>query len=519
MGYARRACLFFKFALLSTVLRVGYFTMAPHPDSTVLSMLKISALPFPLLFSLLLSMPAWSQESLPLTVAAALQKAGIAASGLSVVLMPASGGAPVFTQFADRAMSPASTMKLLTTQIGLDELGPGFRWKTQILGESAVKKEVLSGNLYLRGGGDPNLTWDKLGIMLRKLRQQGLRKIDGDIVLDRHYFQPIRPDIMAAPFDETPEAYYNVAPDALLIHSNITSFALESDASKVIIHLMTPLDKIKIVSRLQLSDKACGEWEKGWLPPTIRTTLFHQIEITLNGSFPRNCQKTTHLNLLERNQYISHMLRLLWQEMGGSWYGEVVDGSTPLTATLLTERQSEPLADTLRIINKFSDNSMARMLYLSLGAESVVAKNYADHFLAADARVRNWFAQQGMSDTGLVLENGSGLSRTERISAQQLAGVLQAATRSNWYPEFASSLPIVAVDGTMRKRLNGSINPGSARIKTGTLKDALSVAGYVRDINGASWIVVGIINSEGLDKGKGRVALDELIAWVAAGRP
>lgn len=470
-----------------------------------------------LLLSLLLSLPVSAQTGLPPTIDAALKKADISASSLSVVVMPASGGTAALAQFADRAMNPASTMKLLTTQIALEELGPNFRWTTQILSDSAISKEVLRGKLYLRGGGDPNLSWDKLGIMLRKLRQQGLRKIDGDIVLDRSYLQPMRPDLYAPLFDETPDAYYNVVPDALLIHSNIISFALTSDASKVSARLMTPLDKVSITSRLQLNNKSCAEWEKAWLPPTIETTAAHQIEITLNGSFPRRCEKTTYLNLLDRNLYISHMIRLLWQEMGGVWKGEIVDGTTPANAIVLTERQSDSLADTIRIINKYSDNSMARLLYLSLGAESVSVKNYADNLQAADARVHSWFALQGLNDQGLVLENGSGLSRMERISAQQMAGVLQVAARSNWFAEFASSLPIVAVDGTMRKRLKGGLNGGSARIKTGTLKDAVSVAGYVRDMNDTHWIVVGIINDE--NAGKGRAALDELIAWVAAGRP
>ncbi|AZP13001.1 D-alanyl-D-alanine carboxypeptidase/D-alanyl-D-alanine endopeptidase [Undibacterium parvum] len=477
-------------------------------------MLKLPSLLLPFFFFCL---PGYAQTELPPSVDAALKKANIAPSNLSLMVLPAVGGSAILSQYAERSMNPASTMKLLTTQVALEELGPNFRWKTQFLSDIPVKQEILSGKLYLRGGGDPNLTWDKLAIMLRKLRQQGLRKIEGDIVLDRSYLQPTRPDLNAPLFDEAPDAYYNVVPDALLVHSNIIAFALEADASKLSVRLMTPLDKITINNRLQLNNKPCADWEKTWLPPTIESGQAQQIEITLNGSFPRRCEKTTYLNLLDRNLYIAHMLRLLWQEMGGSWQGEVVDGITPANAILLGERLSDSLADTLRIINKYSDNSMARLLYLTLGAESVAAKTYPDHLQAAQARIRSWLVLQGINEQGLVLENGSGLSRIERISAAQLAGVLQAAARSNWYPEFASSLPIVALDGTMRKRLKNGLNGGNARIKTGSIKDAISIAGYVRDIHGANWILVGIINGE--NAGKGRPALDELIAWVAAGQP
>ncbi|CAN5739822.1 D-alanyl-D-alanine carboxypeptidase/D-alanyl-D-alanine-endopeptidase [soil metagenome] len=516
--------------LKKTRLMLLFFSTLRAPVFT--RMLMLTLMPV-LILNLALTLPAWSQN-LPPVLDSALKTANLPESALSLIVLPASAasaataasagysgnsGTGPYARYADRPMNPASTMKLLTTLVALDELGPGFRWKTQILSDSPLKKDVLHGNLYLRGGGDPNLTWDKLGIMLRTLRQQGLRKIDGDLVLDRSYFQPMRPDLGSLSFDDRPDAYYNVVPDALLIHSNITSFALESGADKMVARLMTPLDKVSISNRLQLNDRPCSEWEKGWLTPTIDTSGYHQITITLNGSFPRRCQKTTYLNLLERNLYIGHMVRLLWQEMGGSWQGEVVDGATPATATVLTERQSDSLADTIRIINKYSDNSMARLLYLSLGAESASAKNYATHLQAADARVRAWLLRQGISDVGIVIENGAGLSRTEKLSAQQLSGVLLAATRSHWFAEFASSLPIVALDGTMKKRLKGSLIAGNARIKTGTLKDAVAIAGYVRDANDANWIVVGIINSEALDKTKARSVLDELISWVAAGKP
>lgn len=468
------------------------------------------------LLLLLCSSAALAQSVLPPSVEAALKNREIPPSAVSVLVAPV-GGAPVLELEAERAMSPASTMKLLTTLVALEELGPTFRWKTQLLSDAAIKQDTLHGNLYLRGGGDPNLTWDKLAILLRSLRQQGLRKISGDIVLDRSYFQPMRPDLGAPQFDENPDAYYNVIPDALLIHSNITSIQIESSANKLVARLLTPLARVRLSSRLQLNDKPCSEWESGWLAPTIRSGKNQQTEIVLNGSFPRRCQASTHRNLLDRNLYIASMLRALWQELGGSWQGEVRDGLTPASAILLTERQSDTLADTLRIVNKQSDNGMARLLYLSLGAEASNASEYGDSRQAAEARVRAWLTRHGISEQGLVLENGSGLSRLERISARQFAGLLQAGARSNWYPEFASSLPIAALDGTMRKRLQGSAAEYRARIKTGTLNGSTAIAGYVSDKHDQPWIVIAMVNHP--QARLARAALDELLLWVAAGRP
>lgn len=473
--------------------------------------------PFASLLILLISASVSAQDKLPPGIAAALEKAALPASSLSLLVMPIAGGTPVLAHNSEQAMSPASTMKLVTSLIALEELGPAFRWKTQVLSDSLIQRETLRGNLYLRGGGDPNLTWDKLSMMLRNLRQLGLRKIKGDIILDRSYFQPTRLDLGVTQFDETPDAYYNVIPDALLVHSNLTSVQLDSSAGNITTRLLTPLANVTLANHLRLNNRSCQEWASDWLPPTLDVAKNRRIEISLNGDFPRNCKVSAHFNLLDRNTYIASIIRALWTELDGSWQGTVRDGMTPSGATVLTERQSETLADTIRIVNKQSDNGMARFLYLTLGAESTNAKNYADHLQAADARVHTWFARQGIRDDSLLMENGSGLSRLERISAQQLASLLQAGARSNWFAEFASSLPIVAVDGTMRKRLKGTTAEGRARIKTGTLNNALAVSGYVRDINDVNWIVVGIINVD--EARKGKPVLDELIAWVASGRP
>ena len=473
--------------------------------------------PYAFLLTLLLATTVVAQEKLPLAIASALEKAAIPASAISIQVMPISGATPVVSHNIELAVSPASTMKLVASLIAIEELGPTFRWKTQILSDRAIERETLRGNLYLRGGGDPNLTWDKLSMMLRNLRQLGLRKIKGDIILDRSYFQPTRPDLGVAQFDESPDAYYNVIPDALLVHSNLTSIQIESDASNISTRLLTPLANVKLGNHLGLHNRSCADWALDWLPPTLNVTRSRQLEISLNGNFPRNCKITTQFNLLDRNTYIASMIRALWTELDGSWQGAVQDGITPAGATLLTERPSETLADTIRIVNKQSDNAMARILYLTMGAESPNVKNYANHLLAADARIHAWFLRQGILDTGLVLENGSGLSRLERISAQQLAGLLQVGARSNWFAEFASSLPIVAIDGTMRKRLKGTAAEGRARIKTGTLNNASAVAGYVRDINDTDWIVVGIVNID--EARKGKAVLDELISWVASGQP
>ena len=234
--------------------------------------------------------------------------------------------------------------------------------------------------------------------------------------------------------------------------------------------------------------------------------------VILHGTYPRNCTNQTSTNILDRNIYIERLIRSLWHELGGQWSGKVRDGVTPADARVLVERVSEPLSDIVKIINKRSDNTMARDLYLTLG----VQQGSGDSRLTSDRSqqvVRCWLQSQHIDDTGLVLENGSGLSRIERISPLQLASVLRAAAASNWSAEFKSSLPIAGVDGTMARR-GAAIAPGTARIKGGTLNNTAAIAGYVSDQQGKHWIIVAMINRP--DAAKGRVVLDSLLSWVAS---
>ncbi|MFZ4479965.1 MAG: D-alanyl-D-alanine carboxypeptidase/D-alanyl-D-alanine endopeptidase [Rhodoferax sp.] len=456
-----------------------------------------------------------AQGNLPEDVSAALRAAQIDETSISALVVPVQAGMPRLAHFDQRPMAPASTMKLVTTLVALEELGPVFRWRTQLLSAQPLKGDTLRGPLYLRGGGDPDLNWDGLRAMFRSLRAQGVRKLDGDLILDRSFFQPSRPDIGAPPFDESPDAYYNVIPDALLLNGNLIEFTIDSGQRQSSVRTQPPLDHVRFDAALSLDDSRCEAWDDNWDRPRTTMKADGATTVVLRGAFPRNCKTTTRLNLLERNLYIERFLRAFWKELGGSWKGRASDGLTAPDAHLLVERASATLAQTLRPVNKASDNAMARTLYLTLGTRLAVDGRSDSNLGKAEAAVRNWFARHGIADDGLVMENGSGLSRLERISPRQLGALLQVGARSNWFAEYASSFPIAAIDGAMRKRLQQSPAAARARIKTGTLRDAVSAAGYVRDINNQDWIVVAIVNHP--EAKKGRPALDALINWVAGG--
>lgn len=462
-----------------------------------------------------------AQSVLPEAVARQLALGQLPDDALSVLVLR--GDTVILAHGAERALQPASTMKLVTTLVALEQLGPVFRGRTELRTNAPLVGSVLKGDLVLRGGADVDLTDDVLENMLRALRNQGIRQIDGRLILDRQLFNPARADLVTTQFDEAPEAYYNVIPDALMVNRNMVQLDLRATDKRLQINSQPALDDITLASNMTLVAADCSAWENGWKPPVAEHDDFGKIRVTLQGTFPKNCNHAYSINAIDRHDYVDRLFRLRWKALGGTLRGTTVEGVMPPDARLLAEHASRTLPEVIRDTNKPSDNALARTLFLSLGSlESDPALGShalppTDETTAARAErtIRTWMRNHAIDDTGAVFENGSGLSRTERISPQQLGALLQAGLRSQWAPEFQSSMPIVGVDGTMRKRLRDSPAAGHARMKTGTLNNVVAVAGYVTDTAGRQYVVVAMINHDDVGNGKGRAVLDTLVDWVA----
>jgi D-alanyl-D-alanine carboxypeptidase/D-alanyl-D-alanine-endopeptidase (penicillin-binding protein 4) len=471
---------------------------------------------------------------LPARVSEMLRASNMPEQALGVAVIRLSDGKLVWSQFPDQSMQPASTIKVLTAIVGLDKLGPAYRGRTALMATAPVIDGVLQGDLTLRGEGNADITWEDFQRMLQSLRHQGIREIAGNLVVDRTFFSPSRFDVGVPPFDESPEFRYNVIPDALLINMNLAQFDIDSRAGHFQIRLTPHLDGVKVISNMSLVERACEKWEDGWKIPTVVNAGSDDLRIYLEGEFPKNCTTTTNLNVVDRAEYTARLFRKLWRELGGSLNGRVVElqppsleagksGTAISPPRVLAEHRARPLAEVSRNINKVSDNTMTRMIFLTLGtdvfskstASTTVNGAPAPSLARAESEVKDWLKQRNIETTGIVLDNGSGLSRSERISPRQLAGVLQAGYRSKWAPEFLSSLPIVAVDGSMRSRLKDSPAAETARIKTGGLRNVVSVAGYVTNAAGEVHAVVGMVNDDRAARAGGRAMLDALLDEVA----
>ena len=449
-------------------------------------------------------------RGLPKPVADALGAAAVPLRAVAIVVQEAGSANTHLRWNADAALNPASAMKLFTTLAALELLGPAYRWKTEAYYSGTLREGTLEGDLVLKGYGDPKLDYESFWMLLRALRGKGLREIRGDVLLDRSFFAPMA----GAPGDFDGEALrpYNVLPDALLVHYKALRFAFVPlpDGAGVRIYAEPRPPALEVSNNLRLSSGPCVEGR------AFRTLLEATYEpgppprVAFGGRYPIACgEKDLNVAFLSPDEHVAGVLRELWTEMGGAWNGRARDGTVPGDARLLHTHESAPLAEIVRDINKFSNNVMARQLFLTL---ATAAHEPPAQVHQAQEVLRHWLNLKGIAAPELSIENGAGLSRTDRASAASLAALLQAGWMSPVMPEYVASLPLAALDGTMRKRLNGEPVAGQAHMKTGLLSDARSMAGYLLDARGRRQIVVMLMNHPNAPDAE--AANDALLRWV-----
>jgi D-alanyl-D-alanine carboxypeptidase/D-alanyl-D-alanine-endopeptidase (penicillin-binding protein 4) len=438
---------------------------------------------------------------LPSSLLHELNTAKIPLSAVAIEVREQGKQSPLLSTNAQLAMNPASTMKLLTTFAGMEILGPAYRWKTEAYLDGKLEGGILYGNLVFKGYGDPKLTMEEFWLWLRELRQRGLREIRGDIVLDKSFFKENNLD--PAAFDNKPTRAYNVKPNALLLNFNAIHLHLLPYAGLTIALYEPDLYGYPLTNRItSLENSSCNEEDAYQM-------RLEGHKIVLEGSIPANCGETQdYFSLLPQNDYFFALFSSLWHELGGQILGSLREAPTAPSLKLFSTHFSPPLSEVIRDINKFSNNVMARQLFLTLGTSD----NQNASIEHSTATVRLWLEKQNLQFPELVLENGAGLSRLERISAEHLCDLLNHASQSPFSAELQASLPILGMDGTIKRRFKDSNISGYAHLKTGSLEGVKSIAGYVQSHSGKRWILTFIINHPNAKYGQ--AAQDSLIEWV-----
>ena len=446
---------------------------------------------------------ATAPNNLPESVSAALVQAGISDSDVGAYVHDLTVDREVLSFGADRPLNPASAMKLLTTYAALELLGPAHTWKTEAWLDGTLEGGRLNGNLILKGYGDPKLNIENLWLFLRDLRNRGLRDIAGDLLLDRSFFAIESYD--PAVFDNEPSRPYNVGADALLINYKTfrLQFVPDEGTQTVGIFPEPALPQALVVNNLRLGPGNCDAWPE---KPVV-----YQNSLTFSGVFPSGCgEKFRYFSLLSANDYAQALFRQLWEQVGGRWSGVARDAELPPTAKLFSTCESPPLSELIRDVNKFSINVMARQIFLSLGARD----NPPATTEKSRRAVHEWLELRGLSFPELVVDNGAGLSRADRITSRHLAQLLIAAYRSPLMPEFIASLALTGIDGTMKKRFSNSPIAGLSHMKTGYIEGVRAIAGYALDARGHMLAVVLIINHPGARDAQ--PVQDALLEWIRA---
>ncbi|MDT8836688.1 D-alanyl-D-alanine carboxypeptidase/D-alanyl-D-alanine-endopeptidase [Paraburkholderia fungorum] len=449
---------------------------------------------------------------LPQSVMVGLQRAHVPLSSISVVVEKVGDRTPILALNAAKPMMPASTMKLVTTYSGLSILGPDYRWRTNAYADGTLDANgVLHGNLYIQGTGDPKLVPEELIDLVQKIHKAGITGVDGALVLDKRYFDPSTRDL--PPFDDDATAPYNVGPDPLLYAFKSLSFTLTpSPDGTVTIDVLPALSQLQIDNHMRAVNGPC-RGDAASVSPTVTPQPNGTVVASFDGDYSVRCgPRTLNVAVLDHTAFFAGGFLALWQQTGGTFTGATREGAVPAGARLVATHQGPVLSDIVRDINKFSNNTMARNLFLTIGA----TEERPPATPAKSARAIEAFLRRDSVDMqDLTLDNGSGLSRDEHVSALSLADLLQRANASPVAQVFVESLPIAGVDGTMRNRLTNQGAGGNAHIKTGTLRDVRAIAGYVASADGNSYVVVSLINDPHSEAA--RAAHDALLEWVYQG--
>ena len=457
------------------------------------------------LFLLPLSASADSSP-LPAGVRSALNVRDVPHDSLSIHIEDVDTGEVVLQWLAGEPRNPASTMKLLTTLVALDMLGPAYRWQTDVYALGEISGGRLDGDLLLKGHGDPFLVTERVWQMLRAIRRLGIDEITGDLLIDDSYFDT--GDYDPAAFDRRPLRAYNVAPNALLMNFKVVRYWFEPNGAEVTVRLDPALDNLRVDNRLRVAKAPCRGYQRG----IAITTNADNDQVTFAGRFPSGCRRyAMDRTVMTHNEFAYGLFKSLWQESGGVFEGGWKNAIAGEDDKPLLSFDSLPLADMITSVNKHSNNVMARQLLYTLSAEVLGAPG-----TEAGGRevISTWLRDNKLELSKLAVENGAGLSRESRIAAADMAALLRFAWKQPYMPEYLASMSLTGVDGTLSRRFRNSDLAGKAHLKTGSLDHVTAIAGYLQSRSGRRFAVVALQNFEDIHRGPGEEVQEALLRWL-----
>ncbi|GAB3494063.1 D-alanyl-D-alanine carboxypeptidase/D-alanyl-D-alanine endopeptidase [Nocardiopsis coralliicola] len=415
-----------------------------------------------------------------------------------VVVRSLDNGDTLYDRDAATSLIPASNMKLLTSAAALEVLGPDHRFTTGVTADSAPEGGTVEGDLHLAGGGDPTLTAEALDALAADVAAAGVTSVSGDLVADTGYFDAERyhPD-----WDEADEPYYYAAKIAALTASANDDYdtgavtvgaepgAAEGEPLDIGLTPMSP--NLTVVDEAS-TGPAGGE-------PTLSVDRpAGTEEFTVSGTLPAGGDAYEDLRTVDDPAlHAAGAFASALEDNGVAVAGEVVAGDAPEGAAEVADRSSEPLSELLVPFMKLSNNGHAEILMKAMAAESAGAPGSWEQG-AAEAQTA--LKAIGLDTSAVAQTDGSGLARTNELTADTLADLLAAVEDEPWAQAWTASLPVAGdpdrmVGGTLTNRMRGTAAEGNVAAKTGTLSGVSALSGYVTGANGER-LAFSIVNND-----------------------
>ena len=409
----------------------------------------------------------------------------------SITIRKASDGKVIYKYYADRGVTPASTMKLLTGAAALETLGENYRFSTTVSTDGKIKKGVLKGNLYLKGHGDPTLLKRNFDSFATALSNQGIKKISGNLYGDDTWYDNVRLSPGLLPEDEpyyygAPISALTVSPNADYDTGSVIVDAKPSVNGKPTQVTLTPKTGVlKIVNQ----SKTVPKGSKNTLKIT-RKVGTNQVIVSGNAPIGTSGKKEW-ISVTDPTMYALDIFKRALTDKGITFvtYPTISRGKVPKNVKVLASRRSMPLKDILIPYMKLSNNTHAEMLAKEMG-RIMYGKGSWD---SGTRVMREYIDSIGLDSKKWRFEDASGLSYSNKLTSNQLSEFLYIIQKEPWYKSYYKSLPVSGSPnrlngGTLRYRLNAAPAAGNVFAKTGSLKNIKALSGYAKSKSGEVFI-------------------------------
>ncbi len=432
---------------------------------------------------------------------------------IGVFAISLSKGDIIFEKNADTKLIPASVIKIFTSYAALKKLGPNSTFKTRVFRTGLLNEGTLTGNLFLKGGGDPSLVSERMWMLINELVRSGIKKINGDIVADSSYYD-LEKTPVARPVYLSDEAF-NAPIGALSFNFNTTTIYVkpaEKIGDKPLVYTDPENSYIDVVNQAKTGTENSKD--------TLSVKRISAVEgdmgdtVLLRGTLPISSnERRFYRNIVNPALYTANMFKTFWEQRSLIFKGKIIEGVTPSNAKLVIEFESLPLWQIIWGLNKFSNNFVGDQILKKLGAETWGVPGTIEKGLTA---VRDILEDSGLTKDSYKMTDGSGLNRQTFVTARQVTKVLNLAYHDfSIFPEYIASFGISGVDGTLRRRFSSSKMKGRIRAKTGSLDGVASLAGYLETDSGEKLAFTIIINDPKLKYGKMSAWVDKIVTLLS----